>query len=164
MAQAFAVDGGRSMGAAQVACRLLWLGLSSLKEADKLLNLPTSRESLFGSDMQTLVDRMESAAKASVQLAPPSRLRWPQEVQALTAPPGARPSPPHRPREGERRQGEDRHGRCSHSGPCGGKWGGRETFNKGRPARYIQERAASVLFVTNSALGAPVVTQTAKTV
>lgn len=72
MAQAFAVDSGRSMGAAQVACRLLWQGLSLLKEADKrkLLNLPTSRESLFGSDMQTLVDRMESAAKASVQLAP----------------------------------------------------------------------------------------------
>ncbi|KAK7879760.1 hypothetical protein WMY93_030687 [Mugilogobius chulae] len=49
MSQALAIDGGRSMCAAQVGCRHLWLGLSSLKDQEKkqLLNLPLSTASLF---------------------------------------------------------------------------------------------------------------------
>ncbi|KAK7910334.1 hypothetical protein WMY93_015018 [Mugilogobius chulae] len=71
MAQAFALDGGRSMGAAQVAARHLWLGLSNLKDQEKrrLLDLPISTDSLFGPDMQKMVDRLDAASKASAQLA-----------------------------------------------------------------------------------------------
>lgn len=172
MAQALAIDGGRSMCAAQVACRHLWLGLSALKEADKkeLLNLPMSTTSLFGPDMQALVERMENAAKTSAQLAPhlrpqrgsrSTRRRRPRSSPHRSSEPAAR-RPPHRSRGG-RRRGEDRDERSRRpsSGARGGKRGERETFNKGRSARYIQKRAASAS-INNDLPGAPVVTQSAE--
>lgn len=96
MSQAFAVDGGRTMCAAQVGVRHLWLGLSCLKETDKrpLLDLPISRSSLFGPDMQALVDRMEYATRTSAQLAPhlradrtcrPAPRHWPYSDRAADA-------------------------------------------------------------------------------
>uniref|UniRef100_A0AAV2LLV6 ribonuclease H n=1 Tax=Knipowitschia caucasica TaxID=637954 RepID=A0AAV2LLV6_KNICA len=71
MCQALAVDGGRTMAAAQVGVRHLWLGLANIREAEKrqLLDLPISQTSLFGPDMQTLVARLETAAKDSASLA-----------------------------------------------------------------------------------------------
>ncbi|KAK7929384.1 hypothetical protein WMY93_005779 [Mugilogobius chulae] len=70
------------MCAAQVGCRHLWLGLSSLKDQEKkqLLNLPLSTASLFGPDFLSFVDRLDSATKASAQLAPHLR---PQLLSAL---------------------------------------------------------------------------------
>ncbi|KAK7916495.1 hypothetical protein WMY93_012256 [Mugilogobius chulae] len=82
MSQALAIDGGRSMCAAQVGCRHLWLGLSSLKDQEKkqLLNLPLSTASLFGPDFLSFVDRLDSATKASAQLAPHLRPQLPQRT------------------------------------------------------------------------------------
>ncbi|KAK7925171.1 hypothetical protein WMY93_007481 [Mugilogobius chulae] len=70
------------MCAAQVGCRHLWLGLSSLKDQEKkqLLNLPLSTASLFGPDFLSFVDRLDSATKASAQLAPHLRPQLPQRT------------------------------------------------------------------------------------
>ncbi|KAK7899458.1 hypothetical protein WMY93_020311 [Mugilogobius chulae] len=70
------------MCAAQVGCRHLWLGLSSLKDQEKkqLLNLPLSTASLFGPDFLSFVDRLDTATKASAQLAPHLRPQLPQRT------------------------------------------------------------------------------------
>lgn len=176
MAQALAVDGGRSMCATQVAARHLWLELSSLKETDRreLLNLPLSRDSLFGPDMQTLVERMESAAKASAQLAPhlrPQSRQRPKRRRSRSSPRRRAEAPPRRPvqrsRDSDHRRGADssrdqRRDSRPNSGPRGGRRGGREFSNKGlAQARYRHKRALSSP-VANSVPGASVEATAAK--
>ena len=70
MSQAFAIDGSRTMCAAQVGHRHLWLSLYSLKERKQrlLMNTPISSESLFGPDVQTMIDRLEATWKMTEQL------------------------------------------------------------------------------------------------
>lgn len=69
MAQGLAVDRGCTMCTTQVAAPHLWLGLSTLKEADKwrLLDHPMSESSFL--DIHLMVERLEFATKMSSQLA-----------------------------------------------------------------------------------------------
>uniref|UniRef100_A0AAV2LQ74 Uncharacterized protein n=1 Tax=Knipowitschia caucasica TaxID=637954 RepID=A0AAV2LQ74_KNICA len=126
---------------------------SASVEAEKrqLLDLPVSQTSLFGPDMQTLVARLETAAKDSASLAqhlaprrearPPARSRdrgrerspgrrpdpYPHSV--AYRPPSTRPPGPDRPTGGSRDQ------RTHRRPPYGrGGRGGKNSFNKGRPA------------------------------
>ncbi|KAK7901675.1 hypothetical protein WMY93_018444 [Mugilogobius chulae] len=61
---------GKTMAAAQVTARQLWLGLSNFKDQEKrqLSNSPISITLLFGLDTQNIVDRLHAASKASAQL------------------------------------------------------------------------------------------------
>uniref|UniRef100_A0AAV2L705 Uncharacterized protein n=1 Tax=Knipowitschia caucasica TaxID=637954 RepID=A0AAV2L705_KNICA len=168
MSQALAVDGGRSMAAAQVGARHLWLGLANIREAEKrqLLDLPISQTSLFGPDMQALVERLESAAKDSARLAPhlaprreahqpsrsldrgrersPRRRPNPYPRSAIHRPPSTRPPGPDRPTGGSREQ-------RTHCRPPYGRGGrgGKNSFNKGRPAFHQYSLSESHLGVRN---------------
>lgn len=80
MAQAFAVDGGRSMCTAQVGCRHLWLGLSALKEPDKkhILDLPISRSlSLTGTCRPWWTAWSQTSAQLTPHLHPQREWRPP---------------------------------------------------------------------------------------
>lgn len=59
------------MSATQLGARLLRLGLSSLKEQEQrcILGQPLSPSSLFGPDIQSLIEQLESASEALQQLA-----------------------------------------------------------------------------------------------
>ena len=72
MCRALAIDGGRAMSSAQLGMRHLWLGLSSLADRDQkgVLGLPQSAASLFGHDIQAIIDRLEAAARGSQKLTP----------------------------------------------------------------------------------------------
>ncbi|KAK7909772.1 hypothetical protein WMY93_014456 [Mugilogobius chulae] len=159
MSQALAIDGGRSMCAAQVGCRHLWLGLSSLKDQEKkqLLNLPLSTASLFGPDFLSFVDRLDSATKASAQLAPHLRPQLPQRTphrqdkrRRSRSPPrraAAARSAPRIPAAPEPRRGRDKSARPDRRASSGARRGRGGAFhaNKGRAtARYITEEPTSL--------------------
>ncbi|KAK7879553.1 hypothetical protein WMY93_033743 [Mugilogobius chulae] len=66
----FTIDEGKTMAAAQVAARHLRLRLSNFKDQEKhqLLNSPISTTFVFSPDMQNIVDRLDAASKALVQV------------------------------------------------------------------------------------------------
>ncbi|KAK7944938.1 hypothetical protein WMY93_000666 [Mugilogobius chulae] len=177
MAQAFALDGGRSMGAAQVAARHLWLGLSNLKDQEKrrLLDLPISTDSLFGPDMQKMVDRLDAASKASAQLAqhlqprrdlhrsprPPARSdrseqqsssRWKRGRRGpAPAPAPARVASRDRAPPREKRMGREPYDRRRPASSGRRRGGGGQFVNKGRSARYTYTEPDSFLSHTHDA-------------
>ncbi|KAK7930594.1 hypothetical protein WMY93_006989 [Mugilogobius chulae] len=147
------------MCAAQVGCRHLWLGLSSLKDQEKkqLLNLPLSTASLFGPDFLSFVDRLDSATKASAQLAPHLRPQLPQRTphrqdkrRRSRSPPrraAAARSAPRIPAAPEPRRGRDKSARPDRRASSGARRGRGGAFhaNKGRAtARYITEEPTSL--------------------
>uniref|UniRef100_A0AAV2KJJ1 Reverse transcriptase domain-containing protein n=1 Tax=Knipowitschia caucasica TaxID=637954 RepID=A0AAV2KJJ1_KNICA len=168
MCQALAVDGGRSMAAAQVGARHLWLGAVNLREAEKrqLLDLPISQTSLFGPEMQTLMTRLDSAAKDSASLAkhlatrrearPPARSRDRGRERSPGKRPGPYPrsvvhrSPAARPPGPDRHTGGSRDQHTHRRPPYGrGGRGGKNSFNKGRPAFHQYSLSESHLGVCN---------------
>uniref|UniRef100_A0AAV2K2P3 ribonuclease H n=1 Tax=Knipowitschia caucasica TaxID=637954 RepID=A0AAV2K2P3_KNICA len=163
MCQALAVNGGRSMAAAQVGARHLWLGLANQGGGEEAAAGPAHLPDV---PMQALVARLESAANDSARLAPhlaprreahqPSRSRdrgrerspgrrpdpYPRSV--VHRPPSTRPPGPDRPTGGSREQ------RTHRRPPYGrGGRGGKNSFNKGRPGFHQYLLSESHLGVRN---------------